>query len=340
MSIDPSNGISPSAINDFGSGIHSELDQRFGGYGNFPAPYSGSGSGLSNLDFDQRGVSSTDINKNISPKKKNNNDNSKDDFFTQKLEDAMELQTSSRSSRVSERRAEQNRAAQRAFRHRKNLYIKNLEAKVKHCETREAEFSALDQRCKDLQTVLETLTRERDYINWERDSWKHEREQILGSFEKMRWELSQLHIENTKLRETFASKHCNNCESKNKKTEYETPKLDSIAISVDIPPAEGCVIDNGSNLFESSWCVKKTNSIPLGINTSSTETISLHNNNTSLKQLISESKPYVKKNDVIVENCEISKIKQETEAFKNSDQFSSIYPQFNLHEQSALISNM
>ncbi|KAJ1567697.1 hypothetical protein HK096_009037, partial [Nowakowskiella sp. JEL0078] len=294
MSIDPSNGISPSAINDFGSGIHSELDQRFGAYGNFPVAYSGSTGVLaSNIDFDQR-----------------------DEFFNQKMDDGSELQTSSRSSRVSERRAEQNRAAQRAFRHRKNLYIKNLEAKVKHCESREAEFSVLDRQCKDLQTVLETLTRERDYINWERDAWKREREQILDSFEKMRWEISQLHGENASLRETLATQQCSNCGTQIKIHEIESPISNSIAITADIPPAEGCVIGDDSNIFDGSWCMEKTNSHHPGIDPSSTETLSLNDDDSPLNQLISEDKPLFKKKEIIIENCEVSKIKPKTDIIK------------------------
>ncbi|KAJ3121594.1 hypothetical protein HK098_003567 [Nowakowskiella sp. JEL0407] len=258
--IDASTGISPTIINDFSitNGMHPE-DPRYGGYYVHPHPHHPHHSSQYMTSDSRAPEEFHNPYSTISPTSPVSETAHQNTRATTSTSLANNSNTTT--SRVSERRAEQNRAAQRAFRHRKNLYIKNLETKVKLFETRETEIIVLDRRCKELQGMLETLTRERDYINWERDAWKREREGVLGSFEKMRWEIGQLHVENAQLRDKLASGgaavECKKC---GEKLVGNSSGVNSGNEVVDVAEQEKC--NKGSNAVEKSkskeWNITET----------------------------------------------------------------------------------
>ncbi|KAI8996187.1 hypothetical protein BC832DRAFT_522691, partial [Gaertneriomyces semiglobifer] len=58
------------------------------------------------------------------------------------------------------KRAEQNRAAQRAFRERKQRYIKELEVKASLLDTRTEQLNDAENRHRELRSMVDRLTRE------------------------------------------------------------------------------------------------------------------------------------------------------------------------------------
>lgn len=105
------------------------------------------------------------------------------------------------SRRVSAKRAEQNRAAQRAFRERKQRYIKELEVKAALLDARNVQLQDSEVRHRDLRTMVERLTRERDVRIKERELWWREREEVFRIVDALRKDLEQLHGENERLKE-------------------------------------------------------------------------------------------------------------------------------------------
>ncbi|KAJ3163838.1 hypothetical protein HDU88_006173 [Geranomyces variabilis] len=102
---------------------------------------------------------------------------------------------------LSAKRAEQNRAAQRAFRERKQRYIKELEVKATLLDARNGQLSDSEVRHRDLRTMVERLTRERDVRIKERELWWREREEVFRIVDALRKDLEQLHGENERLKE-------------------------------------------------------------------------------------------------------------------------------------------
>ncbi|TPX58070.1 hypothetical protein PhCBS80983_g03370 [Powellomyces hirtus] len=102
---------------------------------------------------------------------------------------------------VPAKRAEQNRAAQRAFRERKQRYIKELEVKATLLDARHGQLSDSETRHRDLRTMVERLTRERDVRIKERELWWREREEVFRIVDALRKDLEQLHGENERLKE-------------------------------------------------------------------------------------------------------------------------------------------
>ncbi|KAJ3042050.1 hypothetical protein HDV00_008343 [Rhizophlyctis rosea] len=103
--------------------------------------------------------------------------------------------------RVTAKRAEQNRAAQRAFRERKQRYIKELEVKSSLLETRNAQLADSEARHRELTARAEGLKREREVWMKERELWWREREEIFRIVDTLRRELEGLQAENEKLRD-------------------------------------------------------------------------------------------------------------------------------------------
>ncbi|KAJ3158958.1 hypothetical protein HDU86_002127 [Geranomyces michiganensis] len=102
---------------------------------------------------------------------------------------------------TSAKRAEQNRAAQRAFRERKQRYIKELEVKAALLDARNGQLGDSEVRHRDLRTMVERLTRERDVRIKERELWWREREEVFRIVDALRKDLEQLHGENERLKE-------------------------------------------------------------------------------------------------------------------------------------------
>ncbi|KAJ3012279.1 hypothetical protein HKX48_006357 [Thoreauomyces humboldtii] len=99
------------------------------------------------------------------------------------------------------KRAEQNRAAQRAFRERKQRYIKELEVKATLLDSRHGQLAESEARHRELRTMVERLTRERDVRIKERELWWREREEVFRVVEGLRKDLDQLHGGNDRLKE-------------------------------------------------------------------------------------------------------------------------------------------
>lgn len=104
-------------------------------------------------------------------------------------------------SRVSARRAQQNREAQRNFRERRKNYIKELEAKVQTLVSKDTLLQKTEQQCRDFQMIVDRLSAERDVWVRERELWWREREEIYRAVEALRMEVRQSQTENRRLRE-------------------------------------------------------------------------------------------------------------------------------------------
>ncbi|KNC96112.1 uncharacterized protein SPPG_08501 [Spizellomyces punctatus DAOM BR117] len=94
--------------------------------------------------------------------------------------------------KVSEKRAQQNRAAQRAFRQRKEQYLRDLETRAQSWEDRAKYLEPFEKRCRDFQDALERAAFERDGLLRERDYWYHQCEELRHSVYKMGAELDLL----------------------------------------------------------------------------------------------------------------------------------------------------
>ncbi|KAJ3009264.1 hypothetical protein HKX48_008071 [Thoreauomyces humboldtii] len=104
-------------------------------------------------------------------------------------------------SRVTARRAQQNREAQRNFRERRKNYIKELEVKVQNLISKDSVLQKTEQQCRDFQMIVDRLSAERDVWVRERELWWREREEIYRAVEALRMEVRQSQTENRRLRE-------------------------------------------------------------------------------------------------------------------------------------------
>ncbi|TPX59238.1 hypothetical protein PhCBS80983_g02583 [Powellomyces hirtus] len=104
-------------------------------------------------------------------------------------------------SRVTARRAQQNREAQRNFRERRKNYIKELEQKVQNLISKDSSLQKTEQQCRDFQMIVDRLSAERDVWVRERELWWREREEIYRAVEALRMEVRQSQTENRRLRE-------------------------------------------------------------------------------------------------------------------------------------------
>ncbi|KAJ3181970.1 hypothetical protein HDU87_000308 [Geranomyces variabilis] len=104
-------------------------------------------------------------------------------------------------SRVTARRAQQNREAQRNFRERRKNYIKELETKVQNLISKDSILQKTEQQCRDFQMIVDRLSAERDVWVRERELWWREREEIYRAVEALRMEVRQSQTENRRLRE-------------------------------------------------------------------------------------------------------------------------------------------
>lgn len=95
--------------------------------------------------------------------------------------------SSTRSSqiRVSTRRAEQNRTAQRAFRERRNQYLKELEEKASESDRLVGRIEETQNRVLELTQAVGRLEHDRESWNVEREAWWNEREQAIKVVESL-----------------------------------------------------------------------------------------------------------------------------------------------------------
>ncbi|KAJ3180604.1 hypothetical protein HDU85_004008 [Gaertneriomyces sp. JEL0708] len=105
------------------------------------------------------------------------------------------------SRKVSAKRAEQNRAAQRAFRERKQRYIKELEVKASLLDTRTEQLNDAENRHRELRSMVDRLTRERDVRIKERELWWREREEVFRLVETLRRDMGSMQKQNEKFKE-------------------------------------------------------------------------------------------------------------------------------------------
>ncbi|KAJ3014669.1 hypothetical protein HKX48_005017 [Thoreauomyces humboldtii] len=105
--------------------------------------------------------------------------------------------------KTSVRRAEQNRTAQRAFRQRRQHYVKDLEAKAQAADAVDAQIAEADARLTDIQCLAERLAVDRE--NWmrERSLWWTEREEAMDLANALVQDLDSLNKENVKLQEVM-----------------------------------------------------------------------------------------------------------------------------------------
>ncbi|KAJ3066107.1 hypothetical protein HK102_007734, partial [Quaeritorhiza haematococci] len=103
--------------------------------------------------------------------------------------------------RNKEKRAQQNREAQRAFRERKEKYIKSLESRVEELKSVCQQTSALEQHVQSLEKEVTQLSHERELWLQERECMLKERQTGLNQLEELQLDMRTLKIENKRLRE-------------------------------------------------------------------------------------------------------------------------------------------
>ncbi|KAL8280636.1 hypothetical protein RQP46_006959 [Phenoliferia psychrophenolica] len=110
------------------------------------------------------------------------------------------------------KRAAQNRAAQRAFRERKEQHVKDLEQKASLVDTTLARCTTLEASIASLTTSLTAYTAERESWRVDREAWETER--ALWETERERWnvEREQWRSENKELRGTLEEGRRQNAE--------------------------------------------------------------------------------------------------------------------------------
>ncbi|KAJ3182973.1 hypothetical protein HDU87_007395 [Geranomyces variabilis] len=105
--------------------------------------------------------------------------------------------------KTSARRAEQNRTAQRAFRERRQHYVKDLEAKAAQADTLDSRISQADCRLADIQSIAERLAADREGWMREREMWWRERDEAVSLANSLVTELDVLNKENCRFREVL-----------------------------------------------------------------------------------------------------------------------------------------
>ncbi|KAJ3184807.1 hypothetical protein HDU85_001486 [Gaertneriomyces sp. JEL0708] len=115
------------------------------------------------------------------------------------------LSDSTDKRKTTARRAEQNRTAQRAFRERRQQYIRTLEERAEQVERVEELLREHKQRLVDLRSLADGLAEERK--SWERDRahWWREREEMCNIALTMGRELEHITSQNAKLRELLST---------------------------------------------------------------------------------------------------------------------------------------
>ncbi|KAJ3297263.1 hypothetical protein HK104_000690 [Borealophlyctis nickersoniae] len=98
------------------------------------------------------------------------------------------------------KRAAQNRAAQRAFRERRGIYIKSLEQKAASYDTMALQLAEALARLETLQTVVDAMVVEREAWNKEREVWWREREEAVHVARGLAVECGVVRGENERLR--------------------------------------------------------------------------------------------------------------------------------------------
>ncbi|KAJ3007309.1 hypothetical protein HKX48_009214 [Thoreauomyces humboldtii] len=101
------------------------------------------------------------------------------------------------------KRAEQNRAAQRAFRERRQHYVKDLEAKAIAADKIDARLVEADAKLASIQCIAEGLATDREAWIGEREMWWREREEAVSVAGALVQELQALNKENEKFREVL-----------------------------------------------------------------------------------------------------------------------------------------
>lgn len=136
------------------------------------------------------------------------------------------------------KRALQNREAQRAFRERKEKYIKSLEAKVRDMDSVTRQSTALEQRSQQIEYHVQQLSREKDILLKERELWVQERTESWRQVELMRTDMISLQEENQRLRKLTMSLWEDVSKSKSSDDSSGLNPLDTIPVAtVVLPPS-------------------------------------------------------------------------------------------------------
>ncbi|KAJ3055369.1 hypothetical protein HK097_010714 [Rhizophlyctis rosea] len=110
-------------------------------------------------------------------------------------------QAARRANRTSTKRAEQNRAAQRAFRERRQRYIKDLELRSQAADALSAQLLDTTARLAELQHALDALMADRDAWTREREVWWRERDEAVTVAESLARDLEECQRENKRLKD-------------------------------------------------------------------------------------------------------------------------------------------
>ncbi|KAJ3149278.1 hypothetical protein HDU86_007001 [Geranomyces michiganensis] len=105
--------------------------------------------------------------------------------------------------KTSARRAEQNRTAQRAFRERRQHYVKDLEEKAAQADTLDSRILQADGCLADIQSIAERLAADREAWMREREMWWRERDEAVTLANSLVTELDALNKENCRFREVL-----------------------------------------------------------------------------------------------------------------------------------------
>ncbi|KAJ3049194.1 hypothetical protein HK097_009793, partial [Rhizophlyctis rosea] len=111
---------------------------------------------------------------------------------------------SPRKSKVSAKRAQQNRAAQRAFRLRKEEYLRNLEARNRHLEDRVDNLRRYESQCRDLTAQLNQVDADRARMAREIEDLRRANAALARDFSSAEAEIARL---NELLRSVHSSAH-------------------------------------------------------------------------------------------------------------------------------------
>ncbi|KAI8822474.1 uncharacterized protein EV422DRAFT_566163 [Fimicolochytrium jonesii] len=114
-----------------------------------------------------------------------------------------DMMTTPAERKTSARRAEQNRTAQRAFRERRQQYVKELEAKAAQSDSLEVRLAEADARLAEVQCLAERLVVDREAWVSERELWWRERDEAVSLANSLVQELDTLSKENVKFREVL-----------------------------------------------------------------------------------------------------------------------------------------
>ncbi|KNC97832.1 uncharacterized protein SPPG_06829 [Spizellomyces punctatus DAOM BR117] len=103
------------------------------------------------------------------------------------------------------RRAEQNRTAQRAFRERRQRYVKDLEVKAAQADALEVRLADAESRLAEIQCIAERLAADRESWMRERELWWRERDEAVTVANTLVRELEASSKENQKFRDLVMS---------------------------------------------------------------------------------------------------------------------------------------